>query len=576
MNSFACLGLTWLGMCAYNPSNPPQTYFTLGDAIAAIAVTLALQSFMKPVYRLRLAARFLSLQRLYMLIFAGVGITTIAALVPNLPFLGDGPWRYPILWELFAMVLFVIAYGAVAITVVRPVKVRPRQMERFARVVANILAQATETDHIDLLPDIELSLPVLMKLATFVEYRRVEFSAFELFTHRDKIKQASWARSLLEILADPLFCQSLIRRAPWTVAGMIGKISDDKLHCGAAEQFIQELAHQAILLDEGIMSREVSYQGFGTAPVLSDALFADGFIVDRYDPLETYFRSEEITHSVLRRFNAAAERCFLTMIKPKHVTYSYVGNSIGRFYETASMRAGTLQDQGDFDFQYVMEFGHAVETAIKIANKMMSVMSAQSYEQLFFKTTDEHRLRDPIEPLIEIVFNAMQNISNSFRGHSDRFWHVAIEVLHSAYHSIGTEPDGMTPFQQRLTIKIIDKLGDNMNGFYPAICRVLLATVGPYDRKAHQPNQTAFNILRDAMYVELRKFPNLAQDKFGEYLPDNVSYDAEKKTLTHTYFGGSQDVTDLTTLKLEPVDLCDPNLHRGLSEDERKQAATKF
>jgi hypothetical protein len=314
-------------MCSYNPSNPVP-YFTLGDAIAAIAVTLALQSFMKPVYRLRLAARFLSLKRLYSLIFAGVGMVIIATLVPNLPFLGEGFWRYPIVWELLATILFVAAYGAIALTIVRPVCVKPKQVEPFTRAVAGILAEATESDHVDLLPDIQLSLPVLMKLAPFVEYRGVEFSAFELFTHRKKIEQASYAHSMLGILSDPLFCQSLIRRAPWAAATLIRQISDAKLYCRAAEPFIQELAHQAILLDEGIMSREVSYQGFGTAPVLSDTLFADQFIVARYDPLQTYFRSEEITPSVLKRFNAAAERCFLTMIGRNHIAHCQAANSI--------------------------------------------------------------------------------------------------------------------------------------------------------------------------------------------------------------------------------------------------------
>jgi hypothetical protein len=333
---FPCLGMTWLGMCSYDPGRA-VSYFSLGDAVAAIAVTLALQNFMKPIYRLRLAARYLSLKRLYILIFAGVGMTMVAAIVPNLPFLGDGSLRYPIVWELCATVSFVVAYGAVALTIVRPLKVRLRRVEPFARAVATLLAQASESDHIDVLPDVQASLPVLVKSALFLESRHTEFSAFDEFTYREKIRQSSYAQSILRILSDPFFCQSLIRRAPWNVAKMISVLSNENLHCQAAEQFVQELARQAIVLDDGIMSREVSFKGFATAPELSDAMFSDDFIVRSYDPLNMTFWEGEITAAVIRRFNAAAKRCFLSMIKTDHVEFYRVAYSIKRFYESAKL-----------------------------------------------------------------------------------------------------------------------------------------------------------------------------------------------------------------------------------------------
>lgn len=65
-----CLGFEALGRCAYDPSNPQAIYFSLGEAIAALAFTLAVQQLLKPVYRFRLSARYLSLPKLYGLVFA--------------------------------------------------------------------------------------------------------------------------------------------------------------------------------------------------------------------------------------------------------------------------------------------------------------------------------------------------------------------------------------------------------------------------------------------------------------------------------------------------------------------------
>lgn len=502
----ACLGLAWLGVCAYDPASPAPTYFTLGNAITALAFTLAVQTFLKPIYRLRLRVRYLSLAHLYILIFAGVGMTFIAALVPNFPVLHGGWWGYAIVYELLATVLFAFAYGAVAIAVLRPISVSEKRVEQFTKATAKLLSEATESDHVDLLPDLHRSLPRLIKLAAFIEGYD-DASAFYLFTHRHRIWQASYAHSMLRILSDPLFCKSLVLRAPWTVALIVGEIADKKLYAHAAQRFVQELAYQAILADDGIMAREADYQGFGEAPVFSDALFSDPFIVRTYNPLQTYFRSESITPSILRRFNQAALRCNECLIGQRHFQVSQVTSSIKQFYESAGMRAWSLREHGAADIDYVIEFSRSIANAIKLSNKLMASVSEDTYKAMFATKANEYRY-DPFEHLIEIVYDALCYISNGFEGSSDRFWSLAIEAMRDSFKLFGIEPDGMTPFQQRLALKLVGKLGDNMNGYYPAICRVLLATVGPYEREALQPNMTAFNILRNAMYRELKRLPD--------------------------------------------------------------------
>jgi hypothetical protein len=58
---FACFGLNILGMCSYNPAQPASIYFTVGDAIAALGFTLAIQQLFKPIYLFRLRARGLKI-----------------------------------------------------------------------------------------------------------------------------------------------------------------------------------------------------------------------------------------------------------------------------------------------------------------------------------------------------------------------------------------------------------------------------------------------------------------------------------------------------------------------------------
>jgi hypothetical protein len=208
----------------------------------------------------------------------------------------------------------------------------------------------------------------------------------------------------------------------------------------------------------------------------------------------------------------------------------------------------------------------------------MATASAEEYDWLYVDDTTQSR-HDVLETLVEIVYEALNGISNKFAGFNDPFWMLAIGVIHDIFHSVGKEPDGITPFQQRLILKIIGKLKDNMNGFYPAILRVLLAAVGPYEHQAPQPNATAFNILKDAMYIVLRRLPKLADKKprkLSDYFPPTVSYNVETKRITHTYRSGSAVVTDVSKLEIPALSLVKKSLRRRLTPSEIESARRTY
>ena len=95
---------------------------------------------------------------------------------------------------------------------------------------------------------------------------------------------------------------------------------------------------------------------------------------------------------------------------------------------------------------------------------------------------------------------------------------------------------------------------------YPSISRVLLSVIGPYDKPPQINTRTAHVIIRDAVYKELQKLPELHArnpDKLGEFLPPNVTYDAVNNTLTHTYTGGTTQTTNLSALRISEVNLTD-------------------
>ncbi len=290
-----CLGITLLGQCA----RVTDVYFDLGESVAALGFILTVQQLLRPIYRFRLRARYLSLPRIYSLVFFGVALVMIAAILPSLPPAPNNPLDYPIIWEIAATVLFAIAYGAVVLAVIKPVSLHPHSTERFVTASAWLLSSADERDQLDYLQDLIRSLPTLIKVASFGENLHEKPAHFdEIF--RIELGRASYAWSFLRIIADPIFCATLVKQGPWLVASILKELEEKRLHTRGAEQFVRELARQAILRDDSMMEREVGYHGFGTAPFLSDSLFSQPFILRAYDPLDA-FRFSDSTARQRRR-----------------------------------------------------------------------------------------------------------------------------------------------------------------------------------------------------------------------------------------------------------------------------------
>ncbi|MDO9587825.1 MAG: hypothetical protein Q7J13_07800 [Brevundimonas sp.] len=100
-----------------------------------------------------------------------------------------------------------------------------------------------------------------------------------------------------------------------------------------------------------------------------------------------------------------------------------------------------------------------------------------------------------------------------------------------------------------------------MEGYYPAITRLMLAVQGPHGAPPSVEKRSAYVVLGDLFYDQLRAgLPRLMADnpeKLGDYLPPSVTYDLAENRLTRTYTSGGQRQTDLNALQIGLIDLYD-------------------
>jgi len=369
------------------------------------------------------------------------------------------------------------------------------------------------------------------------------------------------------VLCDPHFCSVLVRRCPWLTAHFLQHLSEKRLHTRAVESFVQEIARQSIIDEESIIGKETGYEGFGVIPMLSESLFGDWFMLRQYEPMQKMYYSvgEELTEGYVRRLNLVSKTIVETAIREKDwYPQRYVGGVHGAYESVLNHLRFRREEE--------MSVGLSIAIHSGIADLYKPIIAALDKMQikrlvLLYATKERSdRWENLVAAIASIVYESLESIANSFKGYDDRNWHHAISVFHDVFPNIGSVPIGFDPLQQRLAMTLIEKLNDNMRGFYPSISRVLLSVIGPYERHRDRNIQlTAFGILRDAVYWDFLKLKQLYTDKpdrFGDYFPGHVKYDPDADTLTFTYRSGEAVTTSLAHLEVGQVNLLDPRHHR--------------
>jgi hypothetical protein len=592
-DQFPCLGLSLLGQCLYNPAQPNPVYFSVGNAIAALALTLAVQQFLTPIYRFRLRAYGLKIGHLIFPVFVGFLCAVIAALLPSLPLRHQSLLEYPVVWELIGAFSIAFSYGVATLIISCPARIYSFNFISFISAAATLLTEADDTDRTRLAEDLLVHPHNMTRLikcahrlveahdhaaiiafdrlrdtgAALVIHGRPPISAFYQFAHRKELREASHAATFLRVLCDPHFCSVLVRRCPWLTASFIQNLSKKLLHTDELEPFIQEISRQAIVDDGSIISKESGYEGFGVIPILSESLFGNWFILRHYQPMQKmdYPAGREVDEGYIARLNLASKTIVQTAIREQDWYPQRYMAGVHAAYKSV-LRHLRYKRYEDVSVGLSGSLHLGIAELYKEVREAFDKMPTEKVIPLYATREQSGHWVNLVAEVAAIVYESLESMANSFKGYDDPNWHHAISVFQDVFPIRGDVPIGLDPLQQRLAIMLIEKLNENMQGFYPSISRVLLAVIGPYERHQDRHVQlTAFGILRDAAYRAFFKLKQLQADRpdrFSDFFPGHVKYDPAADALTFMYRSGEPVTTNLTDLNLGNIDLLDPRYHR--------------
>lgn len=555
MSMFSCLGLSFLGQCEYNPSDPANLYFSIGEAVAALSITLVIPQFLKPIFIFRLKTQAIRLYHIYIFVFIATFFCIIAALIPNIEMDHVLPFHYPIFWELLAGLLFFVAFGALALPFLRPSALSNRRCISYTIGAADFLAHANDRDRTDFSKDLLRNVEALMRLSAFGEYRR-EQSAFFLFTYRREIQSATYASALLQLISEPQFCAVLVQKCPWDTAEILKTISRKQLDAGTIRAFVRELGRQAIISPVSMMGREIEYRGFRSAPLLTSALFEDRFINRTYQPLRGLSYGDRLGWDLeaLKRLNHAALSALKLALAAGDYWSDQSLSSLDDYYSWAIRDAHAQIRKDQEKYAPLVEIGSGLRDLIRQMNEHLATADPTDRAELYADLEND-RPFTILDYLAELVVESLFAFANDFDGWDDPFWHMAREIVDGVFPWNGTPPDGMNPFQQRVAIKLLKKTSENMDGWYPALSRILLAVLGPFESK-DETNNSAHGLLKRAFYYELVKYPDLYQKDVAralDKLPATVRYSPTTATFIHRYRMNNVQLTELKRLSLKPI-----------------------
>ncbi len=539
---------------------------TVGNAVAALAFTFAIQQFLRPIHLFRLRSQGLPINVFYIAIFIAAGFVFAGNFVRSFEILPSSNHLFASILEYVGAALFIVSYLGVAfIATIRP-RFSRRNAIPFTQAAFSLMSKAKEEDYVRFFHDIVHNITEIFELAKFNEqYRfagigRERPSAFFDFIHRHTIERSAYAGDLLSMLSDSRFCKAIITHDSTAVVQLLAKISHGRLHSSKGQRMIQELARQSILLDSSMLEREVGYHGFSHIGLFLESMFGDSFIVRSYKPLNkiSAFYDVDISHRFVERLSAAVQQVWKT--GAGEIWHPQSVYDVARLLDSLSSTIRSLEEKDTTQWRLSAPIPRILQTIVEASNKEILELTTEERRSLY-KPDEETSAHEHIASLTaEIIFDYFCNISNGFLGFEDKQWVGALDVFGEVFPSGDTQPAGLDPIQQHLALRIIGKVRDNMIGYYPAITRLLLAVIGPYGSRNGKSN-SAFQLLEDAFYFELRRFSALAiesPEKVSDYLPPNVRFQKEQSVLVHRYaFNSGIRETNLNKLNLGGVDFYD-------------------
>ena len=192
------------------------------------------------------------------------------------------------------------------------------------RAGSNLLASASEEDRVEFAADVLANIKKLIRIAD--EPPGTQSKTWFL-SHRSKGEgeTSAYSESFLRLLADPVFCKTLVVRLPWDAARLLKAFSEEQPKTQVGRVFVHQLTREWLLSAESAGVGAIDWRTFSDAPELADAAFGDTYLNRHYLPWESLSASDliKIDTGLMERIERAAKLTIDDHIRDRFSYQSY-------------------------------------------------------------------------------------------------------------------------------------------------------------------------------------------------------------------------------------------------------------
>lgn len=535
-----CLGFKALGFCNYNPKMPYMNYFSIGESISAFALLFAIiEMFSSARFKIKWA--FYTKQKLIYrtLFFIATGLTILAALLPNLPFIIVPLISYPLFWEILAAILIMIAAFIALSVSTRPIKANKKNLGRLFNLAVSYIAKNNEEELYYLANELTLNLKLIVKLANKYDPLEARIAKEEEREYKvpEEIMVSLW---FLDLLSDQRFCNVVVNYNPGFAIQLTKSINEGNSY-RAGYSLVQKLVEEALLSSNSIFRREEEFYGLGNFSFFSRAFFGNyNFVSSQLSPLDAWHHWEDefLKLAVLKKFGEAlkmaTEAYFIRPtggVNALRLGMEHLSGSAS-FYmsELKITPEGRLWKTEEY--QALREIGKIFKDLLDLISKNYSSIPEAMAMREGYDRFDDISIYGAIA---YAIYDFIESLSTN-KEVADELRIIGIELLDELFPSTAA-PNWLKEIQNRFLYHLKEKMKSNFQDlYYPMVSRFMFDLYGFYyfsdNRKWKE------NVILKELYFLLRNNLRSAFEKdekrAGDLLPEQYKYDSATNRIEDT------------------------------------------
>lgn len=274
--ALACFYGLFSKTCLYNPKSAP-IYFTLGEAVSALALIFAALQLANPVNKLTLKIKEWYLQYMvWILSILGLIAILVASFVNQIPYLNP-PFNYPIFWEQIGFIFFISAPISYLFISSKSKDIyNSNRAERFYHI---ILQMASNGKQKDLEATITIVWENLEKLTTAI--KKINPYIDEEITNKNRA--GIYAKSLLNLLlSEKSVADYIVTNRLEFLFALINQIKEKNILQRDIGMGFQKLVSRLYENPESYLYKQLDYQGVTLYAPIYDTLFGDPYFLSEF------------------------------------------------------------------------------------------------------------------------------------------------------------------------------------------------------------------------------------------------------------------------------------------------------